>query len=118
MYAEQREVLRRILGRERWPGKRAVEVETVDAFEGREQDVVVVSLVRANRQATAGFLEVEQRLNVAVSRARRLLILVGDTSTLRKGRLGDLVAAVRRVGRVVDARDIVSPGRLAARSLP
>jgi hypothetical protein len=118
MYAEQRELLRRLLGRERRPGDRAIEVETVDAFEGREQDVVVVSLVRANQRASAGFLAVEERLNVAVSRARRLLILVGDTSTLRKGRLGDLVDAVRAVGRVVDAGNVVPLGRADAGAAP
>ena len=118
MYAEQRELVRRTLGRARRPGDRTVEVETVDAFEGREQDVIVVSLVRANRRASAGFLEVEQRLNVAVSRARRLLILVGDTSTLRTGRLGDLVDAVRAVGRVVDAGDVVPLDRADAGTAP
>jgi hypothetical protein len=107
MYTEQRELLHRMLGRERWPSQRSIEVETVDAFEGREQDVVVVSLVRANRRGKAGFLAVEERLNVAVSRARRLLILIGDTATLRKGHLGDLVNAVRAIGRVVDAGDVV-----------
>jgi superfamily I DNA and/or RNA helicase len=113
MYAEQRELLRRTLGSERWPDGRRIEVATVDAFEGREQDVVVVSFVRANRRAEAGFLGVEQRLNVAVSRARRLLVLIGDTSTLRDGRLGDLVDAVRIGGRVVDAGELTLTDRAA-----
>jgi superfamily I DNA and/or RNA helicase len=114
MYAEQRELLRRTLGSERWPEGRPIEVATVDAFEGREQDVIVVSFVRANRRAKVGFLGVEQRLNVAVSRARRLLVLVGDTSTLRDGRLAALVEAVRASGRVVDAGDVVRAAREAS----
>lgn len=59
-----------------------VEVDTVDAFQGREADAVVVSCVRANTEAEVGFLADLRRMNVALSRARRHLFVVGDSATL------------------------------------
>lgn len=59
-----------------------VEVDTVDAFQGREKDVVLVSLVRSNTDGTLGFLEDLRRMNVALTRARRHLFVVGDSATL------------------------------------
>src|SRR2546423_9677800 len=73
------------MGPQDWPPDRQLEIDTVDAFEGREKDIIVLSLVRANRRRDIGFLRLEQRLNVAGSRSRRLIILGGDTSTLRGG---------------------------------
>lgn len=58
-----------------------VEVRSVDGFQGREKEAVVVSLVRSNKQGTVGFLSEDRRLNVAVTRARRHLALIGDSET-------------------------------------
>jgi hypothetical protein len=96
-YADQRRLLRRLLG------GRGVEVDTVDAFEGREKDVIILSLVRANEPGQVGFLREASRLNVAVSRARRLLVMVGDTRTLRGGVFSRLQAEVQRIGAVLPA---------------
>ena len=57
-------------------------IDTVDAFEGKEADVVILSLVRSNEAQRIGFLKKAQRLNVAASRAQRLLIVVGDIDTI------------------------------------
>ena len=61
---------------------RAVEIDTVDGFQGREKEAVVISLVRSNRIGEIGFLADTRRMNVALTRARRKLIVVGDSSTL------------------------------------
>ena len=56
----------------------AVEVNTVDAFQGREADIAVYSVTRSNEQAAIGFLRDFRRLNVALSRGREYLVIVGD----------------------------------------
>ncbi len=106
-YAEQRDLLRRLMGPHDWPPERQLEIDTVDAFEGREKDIIVLSLVRANRRRDIGFLRLEQRLNVAISRSRRLLIIVGDTSTLRQGYFHHLVATCQQVGQIIPAPKLI-----------
>jgi superfamily I DNA and/or RNA helicase len=59
-----------------------VEVDTVDGFQGREKEAVIVSLVRSNREGEIGFLSDVRRMNVALTRARRKLIVVGDSATI------------------------------------
>jgi len=54
----------------------------VDGFQGREKEAVVVSLVRSNRDGEIGFLEDVRRMNVALTRARRKLIVIGDSATI------------------------------------
>ena len=58
------------------------EIDTVDAFQGRENDLICISLVRSNDAGETGFLGETRRMNVALTRARRLLIVVGDSATL------------------------------------
>jgi AAA domain-containing protein len=106
-YAEQRDLLRRLMGPHDWPPDRQLEIDTVDAFEGREKDIIVLSLVRANRRRDIGFLRLEQRLNVAISRSRRLLIVVGDTSTLRQGYFNHLVNTAQQVGQITPAPKLI-----------
>jgi hypothetical protein len=112
MYAEQVERLRQALGRRKF--KRSVKIDTVDSFEGREEDLVVISLVRSNERGRIGFLRVPNRLNVAVSRARRLVACIGDAATLRSGEesmYGVLVEAARESGGYISAAEVVSPRR-------
>ena len=61
-----------------------VEVSTVDGFQGREKEVIVISMVRSNPKHTIGFLSNERRMNVAVTRAKRLCALICDSGTVNK----------------------------------
>lgn len=60
----------------------SVEIDTVDGFQGREKEAVLISLVRSNAQGEVGFLGDTRRMNVAMTRAKRKLIVIGDGSTL------------------------------------
>ncbi len=59
-----------------------LEIKTVDGFQGREKEVVIVSFVRCNKSREIGFLRDLRRLNVSITRAKRKLILIGDSRTL------------------------------------
>jgi len=59
-----------------------LEIDSVDGFQGREKEVVVLSLVRSNPEGDIGFLADVRRMNVALTRARRKLLVIGDSATL------------------------------------
>jgi hypothetical protein len=61
-----------------------LEVDTVDGFQGREKEAVVVSLVRSNDLGEVGFLADVRRMNVAITRARKKLVVVGDSATVAR----------------------------------
>lgn len=78
-YSGQVELLRRIL----WPEHgQSMEVATIDSFQGREKEVVCMSLVRSNERGDVGFLKDDRRLNVAITRARRCVLIVCDSETV------------------------------------
>jgi superfamily I DNA and/or RNA helicase len=60
----------------------ALEIDTVDGFQGREKEAVLITLVRSNTTGEIGFLADTRRMNVALTRARRKLIVIGDSATL------------------------------------
>jgi superfamily I DNA and/or RNA helicase len=62
-----------------------IEVKSVDGYQGRERDVIIFSAVRSNRRGNLGFLTDWRRLNVAMTRARNALLVVGDMETLMEG---------------------------------
>ncbi|OTF77605.1 hypothetical protein BLA29_002306 [Euroglyphus maynei] len=72
----QREFSRRINDR--------LEINSVDGFQGREKNVIIYSMVRSNDSGSIGFLSEERRLNVAITRARKHLTLIGDSGTVTR----------------------------------
>ncbi|KAL1837186.1 hypothetical protein VTJ49DRAFT_4177 [Mycothermus thermophilus] len=68
--------------KETYPG---IELGSVDGFQGREKEAVIVSLVRSNPEGEVGFLGEKRRLNVAMTRPRRSLTVIGDSETVKKG---------------------------------
>ncbi|KAH6619613.1 P-loop containing nucleoside triphosphate hydrolase protein [Chaetomium sp. MPI-SDFR-AT-0129] len=68
--------------KETFPG---IELGSVDGFQGREKEAVVVSLVRSNPEGEVGFLGEKRRLNVAMTRPKRSLTVIGDSETVKKG---------------------------------
>jgi predicted DNA helicase len=61
---------------------KCITINTVDAFQGQERDVIAISFVRSNEKSEVGFLSDIRRTNVAITRARKKLIMVGDSATL------------------------------------
>lgn len=80
-YVAQTRSLRQMVGA--WASVSELEIKTVDGFQGREKEVIVMSAVRCNDNGEVGFLADWRRLNVSLTRAKTLLVMVGSESTLR-----------------------------------
>lgn len=83
-YRAQVQYLRHLIKKEAFfkPFRHLLSVNTVDGFQGQERDVIIVSLVRSNNDGQIGFLCDLRRMNVAMTRARSKLIIIGDHETL------------------------------------
>ena len=66
------------------PYRHLISVNTIDGFQGQERDIILISLVRANDDGQIGFLRDLRRMNVAITRARMKLIILGDASTMTR----------------------------------
>ena len=85
-YRAQVQYLKRLLKKYEFfkPYRRLISVNTVDGFQGQERDVILISLVRSNDEGQIGFLKDLRRMNVAMTRARMKLIILGDKNTMTK----------------------------------
>lgn len=59
-----------------------ININTIDGFQGQERDIIYISLVRSNEKGEIGFLSNERRMNVAMTRARKKLVIIGDSATI------------------------------------
>ena len=85
-YRAQVQYLRRLVKNKEFfkPYRHLISVNTVDGFQGQERDIILISLVRANDDGQIGFLRDLRRMNVAITRARMKLIILGDASTMTR----------------------------------
>ncbi len=78
-YVAQSRLLKQLTGHEK-----GIEIGSIDGYQGREKEAIILSLVRSNDRGEVGFLGDTRRMNVGMTRARRLLIVLGDSSTLSR----------------------------------
>jgi len=85
-YRAQVQYLRRLIKKRAFfkPFRHLISVNTVDGFQGQERDVILISLVRANDKGQIGFLRDLRRMNVAITRARMKLFILGDATTMTR----------------------------------
>ena len=85
-YRAQVQYLRRQIRKKEFfkPFRHLIVVNTVDGFQGQERDIILISLVRANDEGQIGFLRDLRRMNVAITRARMKLIILGDSQTMTR----------------------------------
>lgn len=89
---------------EAWKAK-GLELSTIDRYQGRDKSAIVISFVRSNTSGNSGrLLEDFRRLNVAVSRAKRKLVMIGSFTTLEKGSdvLRPVLQNMRRRNQIVE----------------
>jgi len=100
-YKAQVEYLKLLTEKLTFPADKVVKisVNTVDGFQGQERDIILISLVRSNELGEIGFLSDIRRMNVALTRAKKKLVVVGDSSTLGNNSFyGDFFAYIERIG--------------------
>ncbi len=81
-YAEQVRYIRQEVSDDEELKTMDIDIDSIDGFQGQEKDIIYLSLVRSNDKGVLGFLKDERRLNVGLTRARKKLIVIGDSATL------------------------------------
>ena len=81
-YKAQVELISKMVDESDLEFKRIITVNTVDGFQGQERDMIYISMVRSNETGEIGFLSDERRMNVALTRAKRKLVVIGDSATI------------------------------------
>ena len=83
-YREQVQMMKSFIAEDPIFSEQPISVNTVDGFQGQEKEIVYISLVRSNAKGEIGFLKDYRRINVAMTRAKKQLIMVGDSATIGK----------------------------------
>ena len=105
-YRGQARLIRRLLKMQHYfrKLKRHITIGTVDGFQGQERDVIIISLVRDNTEGNIGFLRDLRRMNVAMTRARMKLIIVGNSQTLSRHKFyRSLIEHIKEKGDFIEA---------------
>ena len=90
------------------PFRSCISVNTIDGFQGQERDVVYISMTRSNTEGSIGFLSDTRRMNVAMTRARKKLVVVGDSATLsRLGFYSDFISYAEELNAYQSAWEFV-----------
>ncbi|MDH6304123.1 ATP-dependent RNA/DNA helicase IGHMBP2 [Parabacteroides sp. PF5-5] len=107
-YRAQVQYIRKLIRQDAFykPLRKRITIHTVDGFQGQERDVIMISLVRANDSGQIGFLNDLRRMNVAITRARMKLIIIGDSSTLsRHAFYREFYQYVRKYGLIIPSKE-------------
>jgi superfamily I DNA and/or RNA helicase len=81
-YKQQVELLKEEVNRTLGENQASITVNTIDSFQGQERDIIYISMVRSNPDNVIGFLSEIRRMNVAMTRAKKKLVVIGDSATL------------------------------------
>jgi ATP-dependent RNA/DNA helicase IGHMBP2 len=110
-YAEQVRYIRNQLREDSLISGLSIEVNSIDGFQGAEKDAIYLSLTRSNEKGNIGFLADERRINVAITRAKKAVIVIGDSSTLGNHTLfQSLLTHFEREGTYSSAWEYMSVG--------
>ncbi len=103
-YAEQVRYIRGQVAEDKELASFNIEINSIDGFQGQEKDLIIITLTRSNEMGIIGFLSDYRRLNVAMTRARKKLVIIGDGATLCSNELYlDLVNHVEKEGKLESA---------------
>ena len=86
-----------------------VAINTVDSFQGQERDIIYISLVRSNEKGEIGFLADTRRMNVAMTRAKKKLVIIGDSATIGQHAFyGQFLDYINEIGAYRSAFEIIT----------
>jgi superfamily I DNA and/or RNA helicase len=108
-YAEQVRYIRKEVEGDKKLKSLDISIDSIDGFQGQERDIIYLSLVRSNDQGIVGFLADERRFNVALTRAKKKLVVIGDTATLNiHSAYSQFVEYVEKEGKYMSAWEFMS----------
>ncbi len=97
------------IGKEYQKAQAHIVVNTIDSFQGQERDVIYISLVRSNEKGEIGFLSDIRRMNVAITRARKKLVIIGDSATVGQNKFySEFLDYVNEIGSYRSAFEYMS----------